>query len=398
MRSFAAICVTLIALSGCSEFQGPRAPTDELFFPIGVAVHPNGEYLYVANSNFDAEFRTDIGGTVVVVDAQTMEIVAESTLEIGSFAGAIALNAGRDQASDPDRLYVAVRGDNSVVALEVSADGRTLTCPHSDTTNALRCRVEDVADDAFALAMVPRPEQVRDTVDVVAVVGIEGEVSFVALDGLAVEDAEVETRGVVNGASAARVLPTSNEVWVAGRFSRRVRGLTPVFEPSRSDAQPTSGDVLSFYVSTETFIPSTVDSAEVRDIAFSADGTRGYVTTNTPSAIMVLDTTIGSGGEVRGRPIERFDVDGAPAQLVVTEERGRSVLYVTLATDEALAAYDAETGASLDTLPLGGLAYGLAHDTVNRRLYATLFDEHRVVAIDLDPASPTFRSIVGQTR
>lgn len=398
MRTFVFICVTAAALVSCSEYQGERAPLDALYFPVGVAIHPSGQYAYVANSNFDARYRSDVGGTVTVVDLETMDVVSESTMEIGSFAGDLVLNAGRDGMSDPDRLYVTVRGDNSVVALEVSDDGRTLNCPRETSDEgALACRILDVAANPFALTMVPRPDNVVDSVDVFAVAGLEGEVSFISLDNFAVRDAEVNTLGVVSGASAIAHYPVNDEVWVAGRFSRVVRGLKAFYTPSAAPSQPTRGEVAQLVVNNETYIPNTTDISEVRDIAFSLDGNRAYVTTNSPSAIFVIDMTLSEDDEVRGTVLNRFDVDGSPARMVVTEERGREVIYAALAADEAIAVYDAASGTLLETITTGGVAYSLVMSPDGQRLFCTVFDTHQLAVLDVDPSSPTFRSIVGRS-
>ncbi len=398
MRVLAVICAVSALLCACSEFKGFRAPNDELYFPVGVALHPNGRFAYVANSNFDAQFRPDIGGTVSVVDLTTMQVIPEATLEIGSFAGDLVLNQGRDGASDPDRLYIAVRGDNSVVALAVSEDGSSITCPRSPgAEDALDCRIEDVAEDPFTLTMLPRPGDAREGIDLFAVAGIDGYVSYVALDTFAVEDAAIETVPVVSGASAIAYFANTDEVWVAGRFSRRIRGLTAVLAPSPSPSQQTNGEVLEVYVSTEAFVPSTNDITEVRDIAFSADGERAYISTNTPSAFIVLDMTQDSEGDAHARVMDRFDADGAPAQFALIEENGREVIYAALASAEGIGVYDAATGTLLDTITMDGVAYGLAFDPATLLLYATIFDVHRLVAIDVDPASATFRTVVGRT-
>lgn len=420
----------LLVLGACSEFKGPRAPNDALYYPVGVAVHPSGEYLYVSNANFDTQYRTDVGGTVTVLRADTLTIVPESTIEIGSFAGAVRLNHGRDFQSSPDRLYVAVRGDDSIVALDLSSDGSVLTCPNAapGVTHALDCRVS-VEEDPFSLALLdpiaayrnhalrvdPRcvdetppedldcpPTPATTDYDVIAAVGIDGHVSYVTLsrddERFLIDDANVEESLLIAGASTIRYFGPTDEMWVAGRYSRRLLGTTPVFDPNAFAFADQVLDVVEIVVSNETRVPSTFDTSEVRDMVFADDGTRAYVTMNRPSAILVLDMTLDADGDARATPLERFDVDGSPAEMVLLEEGGRDVIYTALSADESLAVYDAETGILRDLIQLDGLAYGLAHDPVNQRIYVTLFDEHAVVAIDVDPSSPNFRHVVERTR
>ena len=393
MRTLAKfLLVTLVALPSCSEFIGPLPPDDGLYYPVSVLVHPNGEVFYIANANFDAQYRSDVGGTVVAVDAATLDVIAETTVRIGSFAGGMALNdAG---GANPDKLFIAVRGDDSVVVLDVSEDGRTISC--GGAADALDCRVLGVPSDPFAVVSLPHPSDSDgnelEDVELFATASIDGGVAYVTLDQGRVADASIEARGVLDGASVGRYFAPSEQVWVAGRFSRRLRGLRHVFEPN------TRGEVAQFSVETEALVPSTFDASEVRDMVFGSNFERAYVTANRPSAVLVLDMTLTDAGEPRALVLDRFDLDGAPAQMTIAQEDGRDVLYIALSNDDAVAVVDAETGILLDRISVGGLAYGLAHAPSTQRIYITVFDEHEVVAIDIDAGSPTFRQIVGRVR
>jgi DNA-binding beta-propeller fold protein YncE len=393
MRNLAKfLFIALAILPSCSEFAGPLPPDDGLYYPVSVLVHPNGEVLYIANANFDTQHRADVGGTVVAVDTATLEIISETTIRIGSFAGGMALNDA--SGGSPDKLFVAVRGDDSIVVLEVSEDGRSIGCGGAD--DALSCRIRGIPSDPFAVVSLPHPPnsdgEELENVELIATASIDGGVAYVTLDQGRVADASIEARAVINGASVGRYFPPSEQVWVAGRFSRRLRGLRHILAPN------TRGEVAQFLVETETQVPSTFDASEVRDMVFGAEFERAYVTANRPSAILVLDMSLTDLGEPRATVLDRFDLDGAPAQLTIAHEGDRDVLYVALSNEHAVAVVDAESGILLDRISVGGLAYGLAHDGVSGRIYVSVFDEHEVVVIDIDPTSPTFRQIVGRIR
>ncbi len=115
---FAGCCV-LFATSCNNQAPGIAPDPNNIHYPVGVAVHPSGKFLYVTNSNFDLAYT---GGTVmvfsteetktVVVDRagiktelKTLEQLKGSTVSIGSFAGQIILNRAGTKA------YVAVRQD-----------------------------------------------------------------------------------------------------------------------------------------------------------------------------------------------------------------------------------------------------------------------------------------------
>lgn len=405
MLRVVSILAIVSAVAACSEFEGPEPPADALYYPVGIAVHPTGDYLYVANANFDAQYRSSQGGTVVVLDAHTLRVLPETTVQIGSFGGGLALNRGRDGASAPDRLYVTVRGDNSLVALSVSEDGATIRCPNAATGDptAHTCRVQGIPNDPFAVEVLPSPEGLDSERDIVAVASLTGYLSAVSVTGddsaLDTDNAYVTYAPAVSGAAALRRLPNTGEAWVAGRFSRRLRGLRPV--PAIADdgsIRASSGELAALVVTSEALLPSPVDTTEVRDFVFSEDGQRAWVSTGSPAAITFLDMAVDATGSPRGTVLDRFDLDSAPAQLTLARESGRARLYVAVPSEQAIDVIDAETGALLDRITLDGLVYSMAYHQPSARLYVTLFDEHTVVAIDLDPSSPTFRHIVGRTQ
>src|SRR5437899_1675702 len=64
--SFAALLLVTLCVIGCySTGDGPTPPAGALYFPVGLAVSPGGNVLYVANSDFDLQFNS---GTVDAYD------------------------------------------------------------------------------------------------------------------------------------------------------------------------------------------------------------------------------------------------------------------------------------------------------------------------------------------
>ncbi|MCD6499501.1 MAG: hypothetical protein J7M25_14505 [Deltaproteobacteria bacterium] len=137
------------------ERPGVNPPTDQIFFPTGLAVSPDGKYLFVANSNADIRYN---GGTIAVVnlaesnarfrtvppscrqaaqDPYVIEcdetaglVIQDATVRVGQFPSQIALLRRpawsvpeQDGAFGRYRLYVAVRGDPSVTYMDVLFDG-----------------------------------------------------------------------------------------------------------------------------------------------------------------------------------------------------------------------------------------------------------------------------------
>ncbi len=136
----AALFAAGTALSGCNQQAIGISPHPEkLHYPLGIAVHPSGKYLYAANTNFDLAFT---GGSVIVFETEeketdtfdikgvktelkTLKPLTGATVEIGSFAGQMVIDA------EGKFLYTAVRQGrqeggsvprSAVVFLKISAD------------------------------------------------------------------------------------------------------------------------------------------------------------------------------------------------------------------------------------------------------------------------------------
>ncbi|MEC9400453.1 MAG: hypothetical protein VX475_22690, partial [Myxococcota bacterium] len=63
LSAAAALLIALFVGSGCEPYQEPLPKRDRLNFPVGLALHPSGDYLYVVNSNFDSRYSPEYGGT-----------------------------------------------------------------------------------------------------------------------------------------------------------------------------------------------------------------------------------------------------------------------------------------------------------------------------------------------
>lgn len=164
LKSGLSLLLALVA-SGCSLGQsGIEPPNDQIFLPSGLAVDPAGDWLYVVNSNNDLRFNA---GTVLplnlakakehrgqtdwdrctstyfeddedpaalaenlsrpcCVDLVNRHVLncnsrayalAAATMQIGSFAGATAVQSLSDDGTF--RIFIAVRADPSVTFMDV---------------------------------------------------------------------------------------------------------------------------------------------------------------------------------------------------------------------------------------------------------------------------------------
>ncbi|MBU6159937.1 MAG: hypothetical protein KGO50_02340 [Myxococcales bacterium] len=372
----------LVGLGACAQFEGLLPTGQDINDPVGIAVHPSGRYVYVVNSNFNVEFDVAEGGHLTVIDADTLTATTDEPWHFGSYGARVSLSG--DDPNMPDSLAVAVRGTGDVQILRVTEDGRRVTCPGGEIPED--CSVS-IGRDPYAVIPVPRQSGIDNTIDSWMVASLDGQVTLVSVANDDPRTSTTAGRAIQTGANVLAVVPSTGEVLMASRFGTRIytlawfhtlEGEAGGVVPARSLSLPTPGD-----------------RVEMRDVAFSSDGERAWLTGQNPAALYTLDVRPDGQGLARNTLLSRVDLDGAPADLVAIHEQGRDILYVALADDEAIAVIDGTTGVLLDRIELTGLAFGLAWDGVrHQRLYVTLFDTDSIGVIDLNPTSPFFRTVV----
>jgi DNA-binding beta-propeller fold protein YncE len=372
----------LVGLGACAQFEGLLPTGQDINDPVGIAVHPSGRYVYVVNSNFNVEFDVAAGGHLTVIDADTLVATTDEPWHFGSYGARVSL--GGDDPANPDSLAVAVRGTGDVQVLRVTEDGRRVTCPGGEIPDD--CSVA-IGRDPYAVVPVPRQEGTPSSVDSWMVASLDGQVTLVSIANDDPRTSTAAGRGIQSGANVLAALPSTGEILMASRFGTRIYTLT-WFHTVEGEA----GGVLP---GRSLNLPTPGDRVEMRDVAFSSDGERAWLTGQSPSALYTIDIRPDGRGLARNTLLSRVDLDGAPADLIAVNEQGRDILYVALADDEAIAVIDGATGVTLDRIELTGLAFGLAWDGVrHQRLYVTLFDSDSVGVIDLNPTSPFFRTVV----
>jgi YVTN family beta-propeller protein len=185
----AGIVLAVVAIGGGCNFgqSGIAPPTNRIFLPAGIAADPEGDFLYVVNSNSDLRFNA---GTVVAVPAlKPSDVVAiralpttmrcaktrfsrtesvadtyccvdmidsnvincnepqfvqsDATVQIGSFGGAIQIQSYLRDPSVPNselvrRLFVAVRAEPSITYVDATVVQTDLTDRNSRKVS-MRC-------------------------------------------------------------------------------------------------------------------------------------------------------------------------------------------------------------------------------------------------------------------
>jgi DNA-binding beta-propeller fold protein YncE len=486
---------------------GTEPVPTQFFFPAGIAMDPGGRYAYVTNGNADLRYG---GGAVMMVDLQRFEcaselfrqnvtglgaglpaacsdpaqamddsvnagclldpidpsivdcdetrfIIANATVKVGNFAGALKLRRIDDRRRT---LYAAVRGDPSVTRIDVdlghdlsvpgtldcfddpaSLTGRPGYDPKSRTNTAPP--VCDVSHLIQTYSCVGRPMCTQEDNQ------IPPEPFGLALDdGLLGDGRTPYARLLVSHLAGGEVmlidiLPAtpvvryvSSQFFVADPSGRHgAFALAPQFPHQSSsawyltsDIQPT---VQTFRIADANVVvpaqPFTlsgvfVSGADVRDIVFEPGGARAFLTENNPPSLVVLDTrTLPNGalpGVVQNRVVDVVDVCQTPAHMGVrrrltagapgTPPRLATKVYVPCFLSNQVMVVDPDRPGVDETILTGRgpneISFNFSSDgeaevdvePMARRGYVTTFTESAIAVIDLQPGSPTENRVIAR--
>jgi DNA-binding beta-propeller fold protein YncE len=399
-----------VLIAGCTASAADvRPPTDQLFFPTGLAVAPDDSVLFAASSN--SELRYDSGSVLVfdlgaIKDRVTKWVAADGTtpdagpcspdpdhpealicdetpfvlpaagVRIGNFATEISLQ--NIPVVDPTniadrakyRLFVPTRGDPSVAWIDYDLLNQQLSCSKStdpfqqcDDDHRLDLTLEDLDnthlnDEPFGVFADYDPS----THQGFAVISHQTNGAVTLIDApkdgpVTITDVRYNIfnidpltgiRGSTGVAGRPGATPGEDVVYVSSRTDSKVQTFT-VGRPVNNVAP---------YLLTSNFVeldqvgfdPQTGGSVDSRGLTFSADGDRMYLVTRTPPVVQLYDTSVG--------PTTGFPNN----QLVGASDICRN----------------ASTVAVLDFDKLG-LSLG---EPINERAYLTCFDDGAVYVVD----------------
>ena len=418
MSRLALCAVGLAVLGACGvDVQGDEPPLDRLFDPVGIALDPSGESLYVVNGNFSVLYRQDRGGTVTRVDAETLEVDSTATAQIGTFGGQIVIPEHGQKA------YVAVRGDRSLTALDIDAQGR-LSCSGQRVDTA-RCRLATGSDDPFGVTARATTrtqrvsgivgcatEQQVDTdgdgapdacdeqvgVDLVAVAHLVGSnVTAFSVTGGDIDNFARVSAPVAAGANDIALSPRNGDFFATSRFDNSVVAFRLITDPA-------SGKLDAVFQTGEIQIDRASPFAgfDSRGIAFSRDGNRAYVANRGPSSLLVLDvgpTDVERGTGSLNRMVDQIPMPSQPSDVAVAVVGDRELVYIASYSERRLLVVDPQVRAVVDRIDLPGSPYALLVDDWNKhRIYVTLFEQGEVAIVDIDAGSPSFHAATGVIR
>lgn len=427
--------VSLVGVTSCERYQEPLPRRDRLNFPIGMAIHPSGDYLYVVNSNFDSRYSPAYGGTVAVVDLHTNMLLPQSTPFIPSFGGYIKLN------EDASKAYVTARSGDSLVALDVSSTaeggfGAALTCPDaegvasSDPTRCVLHRVPDtsgspeLSSDPFGLEVVTVTRQngqgEPQRVDVVAVSHLLGDtVTAVSIPNGDLSAASLVSAPLLAGGNQIARRPGTMEMYVAGRSTNQVSAFLPYIS--------SSGEAEAIFARRSVVLNTAATSVDARGIAFGEQGEKLYVSTRNPDRLYVFDvipSNLEDGSGLTHQLVHSIPLSDQPADILVHHAAdGREILFIPCYDAKRVEVVDPELGVVIATIELDENPYAIVSEQGTAawcqapgercRAYVSLFADASelsnscdasgegcgsVAVIDLDPLSDRYLQVIAKIR
>lgn len=423
--------VALASLSACEQFEEPLPRRDRLHFPIGLALHPSGDYLYAVNSNFDGRYTADRGSTLTVIDTKRLSIYEEGGAFLPSYGGYAALNA------DASKLYITARQGDSLVALDVTESGSAVYCGRDTadggalSSDGLACTLralrEDgnarVPSDPFGVAVATVQRQVGDQTIPVDVVGIahlnSTSLTAVAFPGQDISAASLRSSPLIESSNQIAVRPGTLDMIATGRATNRLVIFTPYIGPN--------GDVEAIIRRGQielTHVPN--QSVDARGIAFSADGARLYVTSRFPDALHVFNVgpaNVETGAGSQYELARVVTLGQNPSDVVVhrAKDATSDLLYIPCSQGQRVQVVDPARGLMLSEIRLDATPYHMVTEagSPNRcrypgdvcRGFVSLFNDSpdaskncdatavgcgSIAVIDLDPASPRYHQVIAK--
>ncbi|MCP4680094.1 MAG: hypothetical protein GY854_32295 [Deltaproteobacteria bacterium] len=374
-----AIFAALVWAMGClPDTSGVDPPTDQLIFPVGLAVvgENDNRYLLVANSNFNLKYNA---GTIVAVDLKELEsieekiqpedgrvpdagleylsedkkdlfipddqlIKADQTIRLGSFASDLELTPRKNRAIIP------VRGKRRIVIVDVdpSNGGENLmscsaederTCDtghHVESNDQVSLPIEPYEIATLEYSFVNRDDEGNPTSTTFTTMGFAthlsgGEVSMFRIDKVEIDQAEIDQAEtlipeLLTIDPELLTVDTSVLPGASGIAANSSRG--EIYVSGRRDPSPhlaimkTKGNDLASVerkpyfdnAGSISFGSDLYGGTDARGVAVTQSGDTIFLVTRTPEALLKIDTA--------DREIVDMTTLGADPSVVALYEAG----------------------------------------------------------------------------
>lgn len=428
-----------VALAACGVAETGRDPVDEngsktdLYYPLGIAAHPDGRYLFVANAVFNRYYNA---GTLTVYDTFERRFLPEVATDIGLFAGDLVAARGLEgDAEDDVALFVATRDDSQLWRVAVESPGGRVT--GLDAQPARYVGENDLGREPYSIAVDADGRSLTLTHGARGAVtrwGTHRQLWTPELDGGGKPkplDPPVRCElEVFEGATVVTRHPVNGWWYVSDRFSQFIKMVaevplldaelpegdddeTPEDARERLERQALLRSCRLFPASSGVFRvePINEDSRSM-GMAFSQDGGLLYVASYavgfSGGAIRVFDTTVLGSGRPANRLVKAIGLGTRPNMVRVAgcrpdrcpagtdpasvQAKGQGLVYVTAFHSDQLFVIDPGSLSVVAKVPMPDGP----HDIVfmldgagHLRGYVTNFNDDSLSILDLEPGSPT---------
>lgn len=387
LKKIAFAAMLLAFVTGCAvELVGEKGDLEQLEYPTGATMHPNGKYLYVVGSNFNLDYRATDGGLVSVLDLDSGKIVGAKRM--GSFGTTVVLS------SDVRRGYTLTRNDDCLVWFDVSEDGSAITCPlakEKDKDSLLKCRycIDDDPTDLKVVRSYREVEQVgpegtpvkkRVDFDLIMVAHlIASKVTAITATDNGEGEPEFSSAAASMVYGASEVLWQSSEnFFVSGRSATNLSLLSPAISAS--------GSVLGLQVKRRVGVPLAYSTFQGRGMAMSPNKERLYMLNQSPNSVLSFDVgalleqgAAGMDPRMVGMKLTQRD----PMKVVWVGDEGSGLLYMTSFKDDSLVLVDPQSLEIVKEIAVGDGPYELLYDSERKRLILSHFRSAEIWIMDV---------------
>jgi YVTN family beta-propeller protein len=406
----------LILAGACGvEESGAPPPQDALYNPLGLTAHPNGRYLLASNAVFDRKYNQSF---ISVIDTFEKKIIKGLNTEIDLFAGEIKLtNICQTEANQTtpceDRIIgmVSSRDLNTLTSFELSEEDDRLAINCGQTKNSNRCGgifvqhsglLEKSSDAPYSIALDHRGAYLSH-------INTGAVSSWRLIDRPPFVQFGCQLQ--LPGANLLAQHPSTNSVLVSDRFGRSLFHAETL---AQDDGQ------CQLRLLESSSVNSSALTNEHQGIAFSADGTRLYLVSGFDGALKVYATALQTDGSIFKQLIASIPI-GLGGNIVRVagvseaealplhfspedselERLGGGLIYVTSLDNGTVTVIDPVSLKEVSRIEVGRSPHDIVfmlNESGLLRGYVSLFEEHKIVIIDLHPDSETRFTKIGEIK
>ena len=418
--------ITLWLLVGCGPTEdGLPHPPNVLDYPVAVTADPSGSLLWVTSGNFDLAWR---GGAVLALDVTSHDFIFDEderpvAAQVGGMPGPVQILSREGRA---DSLYVLSRTTDALYHLSLSgqtaapvmaceggvnaAGGGILECPEETAITKMTITGTDgedrettLGEDPYGLLLFRSPELPGVDLLLTASMGLGGTSSQLTLFQIDEDGAPVpvDSINLSGGLVSMAAHPVTGRIYTSHKLINSFHVLE-VQGPNAEDLSPTPQlqvvDVLSVPFQNSL---GAVES-HGRELAFSPDGERLYAAFRSPASLVVINLGEDSEGSHSDSVVAKIPLSGPPGDVLVAPANGDlpELVYVSGFGSDQIDVIDPIHGVMVHSIPTGRGPYGMTllqdDDSGLRRLYVSLFYDHAVGVVELNPLSPYLHSQIAQ--